>query len=362
MAKWGEGDPRWIVEERPDATNVNNWHWTEKNATVWSKERLKSLFSDLKIDQSGIQCIIDKIEDCSGEATANNRKGKLIFFYEWNILLKWSGRLPGSKEQYSGKAKIPNLSEEYNINEIEITITIDESNNEDADRLKQFMYNVGRDVIRKQLDTYIRELKEEYSKGLILPKKGSENATTPKSGGQANKSAFNNSSSSNSASTNQKVTSPTSNKNGTESNSSVGYKLDVKTLTMSEDFECSAFDLYNALTKQEMVTAFTRGPVKIEAVRGGEFALFGGNIQGKFEELVPEKKITQSWRLKSWPSGHYSSVTIELEQMRDHTQMKLKQSGIPSAEYDTTETNWKRYYWHSIRQTFGFGPMLGNGL
>lgn len=27
MAKWGEGDPRWIVEDRPDATNVNNWHW-----------------------------------------------------------------------------------------------------------------------------------------------------------------------------------------------------------------------------------------------------------------------------------------------------------------------------------------------
>ena len=33
MAKWGEGDPRWIVEDRPDATNVNNWHWSEKNAT-----------------------------------------------------------------------------------------------------------------------------------------------------------------------------------------------------------------------------------------------------------------------------------------------------------------------------------------
>ena len=31
MAKWGEGDPRWIVEERPDATNVNNWHWLVYN-------------------------------------------------------------------------------------------------------------------------------------------------------------------------------------------------------------------------------------------------------------------------------------------------------------------------------------------
>ena len=41
MAKWGEGDPRWIVEERPDATNVNNWHWTEKNADGWSKNKLK---------------------------------------------------------------------------------------------------------------------------------------------------------------------------------------------------------------------------------------------------------------------------------------------------------------------------------
>ena len=41
MAKWGEGDPRWIVEERPDATNVNNWHWTEKNADAWSKAKFK---------------------------------------------------------------------------------------------------------------------------------------------------------------------------------------------------------------------------------------------------------------------------------------------------------------------------------
>lgn len=27
MAKWDQRDPRWIVEVRPDGTNVNNWHW-----------------------------------------------------------------------------------------------------------------------------------------------------------------------------------------------------------------------------------------------------------------------------------------------------------------------------------------------
>lgn len=77
MAKWGEGDPRWIVEVRPDGTNVNNWHWyacprqtwsqfyfivlkklfslgwigrTEKNASHWSKERLKQLLIGLTFD------------------------------------------------------------------------------------------------------------------------------------------------------------------------------------------------------------------------------------------------------------------------------------------------------------------------
>lgn len=49
MAKWGEGDPRWIVEERPDATNVNNWHWTEKNATHWSKDKFNQLFTNVNI-------------------------------------------------------------------------------------------------------------------------------------------------------------------------------------------------------------------------------------------------------------------------------------------------------------------------
>lgn len=36
MAKWGEGDPRWIVEERPDATNVNNWHWYVRTSVCTS--------------------------------------------------------------------------------------------------------------------------------------------------------------------------------------------------------------------------------------------------------------------------------------------------------------------------------------
>lgn len=173
MAKWGEGDPRWIVEERPDATNVNNWHWTEKNATPWSKERLRSLFENFEIKETGVTLTsrISSVEKVDGEATANNRKGKLIFFYEWDVVLKWEGSLEeGAETTYKGKVTIPNLSEENELDDIDITITADESGDE-SEQLKQFMYNIGRSKIRAQIGVYLRELREEFSKGLILPKK-----------------------------------------------------------------------------------------------------------------------------------------------------------------------------------------------
>ena len=49
MAKWGEGDPRWIVEERADSHNVNNWHWKEVDANKWSEERLRDLLMAVKV-------------------------------------------------------------------------------------------------------------------------------------------------------------------------------------------------------------------------------------------------------------------------------------------------------------------------
>jgi len=201
------------------------------------------------------------VDKCSGEATVNNRKGKLIFFYDWELVLKWSGKLlKNSKLSHKGKLTIPNLSEENDLADVEITVTIDESNDE-SETLKQFMYNVGRDRVRQQLGAYIRELKEEYSKNLILPKKGDEGAGNPVANA---KDANNVRNAAQKAASNTSVVAPKAN------NSSVGCKLDVRTLSLTEEFHCSANDLYNALTKPEMVTAFTRAPAKVDAVRGGE--------------------------------------------------------------------------------------------
>lgn len=74
--------------------------------------------------------------------------------------------------------------------------------------------------------------------------------------------------------------------------------------------------------------------------------------------MIPNKKLVQLWRYKQWPVGHFSTVTIELNQKDDHTELLLTQTGVPNAEAETTKINWERYYWNSMRQTFGFGSFL----
>lgn len=159
MAKWGEGDPRWIVEERPDAVNVNNWHWTEKNADGWSKSKFKEIFSDFKILHDLFKVRITEVEKMDGEANANNRKGKLIFFYEWELTLKWKGKIKGADEYVTGKMVVPNLSEENDLNEIEVNISVNEKTPE-AQTMKELLYAHSRDKIREQLGKYIKSLRE----------------------------------------------------------------------------------------------------------------------------------------------------------------------------------------------------------
>jgi activator of HSP90 ATPase len=58
MAKWGEGDARWIVEDRKDGANVNGWHWEEKNRMHWVKERVPELLQQLSAEAPGKRVIV----------------------------------------------------------------------------------------------------------------------------------------------------------------------------------------------------------------------------------------------------------------------------------------------------------------
>lgn len=108
-----------------------------------------------------------------------------------------------------------------------------------------------------------------------------------------------------------------------------------------------------------MIVAWTRGAVDVlEPKPGGKFAFFGQNITGEYKELETGKRIVQSWRYKQWPAGHYSTVVFNIEQKGDHTELSMKQTGVPKAEADVTKDNWQKYYWESMQRTFGWGAFF----
>lgn len=63
----------------------------EKNATHWSKERLNDLFAGQALEKGAIKVNFTELSKLEGEATANNRKAKLIFLFEWVLNLKFNG-------------------------------------------------------------------------------------------------------------------------------------------------------------------------------------------------------------------------------------------------------------------------------
>jgi len=169
-----------------------------------------------------------------GEASANNRKAKLIFFYEWVITGEWEGsyKKGENKTSYKGNFEVPNLSEENDPSEVDINVTI---KNEKHSDLKEYMRKEGVKKIREQFGKYIVLLKEEFSQGLIKPTKDQAGNMPPTAAKTANVEVNKNVS----------ITSPS--KNGhSQINDSV--KIETKKLSMKEEFKCRASELYNVFT------------------------------------------------------------------------------------------------------------------
>ncbi|XP_035534291.1 activator of 90 kDa heat shock protein ATPase homolog 1-like [Morone saxatilis] len=166
MAKWGEGDPRWIVEERADATNVNNWHWTERDVSGWSSERLRQLLLAVQVKGPEGVCQLTDVSKLDGEASINNRKGKLIFFYEWQLRANWLGT-SSSGLKYRGTVDVSNLSDENDTDDLDISVSL--CKDQPSTPLLDLMRRSGVQEVRRALGDYICQLKSEFSQGMILP-------------------------------------------------------------------------------------------------------------------------------------------------------------------------------------------------
>ncbi|EKX44680.1 hypothetical protein GUITHDRAFT_72003 [Guillardia theta CCMP2712] len=110
MAKFGEGDPRWKVQELGEGgRNVNGWHWTENDCFPFFKEEFQksfegcaSTFSPLLSQTAGNYVL----QNCTGEACVNRRKGnKVVLIYEIELAVKWESTLKNAAGEVVSTSK-----------------------------------------------------------------------------------------------------------------------------------------------------------------------------------------------------------------------------------------------------------------
>ncbi|XP_004493603.1 uncharacterized protein [Cicer arietinum] len=357
MAKYGEGDKRWIVEERPDGTNVHNWHWSETNCLEWSRTFFTNLLSNLTIlnGEGNLFIKTTTIRNLNGEAYINIRKGKIIPGYEISLTLSWEGEARDSDGKsllkVNGTVEIPYISDENADEDPELRVIV-EDEGPIGKRIKDAMFSKGKLLILEKVRVWVQSMakggpvKEELDTKKPLPQPLNQNQNCAPVVTAANASV-------------KKEDKVAEKKKAKEKESKKGRK----SIVLTERFNCRAKDLYEILMDENRWKGFTQSNARISKEVGGEISIFDGSVTGSNLELQEAKLIVQRWRFGSWIDGVQSQVRLVFEEPEPGvTVVKLTHTDVPEEDrygnatvVENTERGWRELIFQRIRAVFGFG-------
>jgi activator of HSP90 ATPase len=126
--------------------------------------------------------------------------------------------------------------------------------------------------------------------------------------------------------------------------------MEMKTVKQTVTFKASPHDVYEALMDPKKHAKFTDGKATISRKVGGKFSVFDGYASGVNVELVPDKKIVQTWRADDWAEGVYSQATFVFFKAAAGTKLTFTQTGVPDDQYEDIARGWKDYYWTPMKK------------
>jgi len=124
--------------------------------------------------------------------------------------------------------------------------------------------------------------------------------------------------------------------------------IEEKTLTHTREFKHSAHAIYEMFMDEKKHAEFLKDKCTISREPRGLFRC-GGFVEGRNIEIVPDKKIVQSWRGEDWPKAHFSKVTLEFHAAGAHAcKVVLTHEMIPAANFEDINNGWDKFYWSKI--------------
>jgi uncharacterized protein YndB with AHSA1/START domain len=112
--------------------------------------------------------------------------------------------------------------------------------------------------------------------------------------------------------------------------------------------------VYSAWLDSGAHAAFTGASAKIDPTIGGKFAVLDGSVQGRTVELLPGRRIVQTWRAKEFPNGSRDSrLEIQFEGAEGSTRVTILHSLLPPGQGERQKQTWIARYFQPMRSYFG---------
>lgn len=114
-------------------------------------------------------------------------------------------------------------------------------------------------------------------------------------------------------------------------------------------------ELYEQIMDEKKHGKFTHHKAVISRKLGGEFSTFRGSAYGKNIELIPGRRIVQTWRMRqdNWPEEIMSEITFDFQDAGNgKTKIIFTQSNIPTNVAVEFKQGWKDYYWEPLKALF----------
>lgn len=111
--------------------------------------------------------------------------------------------------------------------------------------------------------------------------------------------------------------------------------------------------IYNAWLNSKEHSAMTGSKATASTKVGGKFTAWDGYISGQNLELVPNKRILQSWRSTEFSKDSPDSyLLVKLEEINGGTKVSLVHSEIPQGQGASYKKGWKDFYFTPMKKYF----------
>ncbi|GAC1351729.1 MAG: hypothetical protein NVSMB1_07580 [Polyangiales bacterium] len=127
----------------------------------------------------------------------------------------------------------------------------------------------------------------------------------------------------------------------------------LETIRLSTVIPASAERIYRAWLRGREHSAFTGGKATISSRVGGRFTAWNGYIVGRTVELVPSRKIVQTWRTAEFPEeSEDSRLEVVLDPASGGTRLTLLHSAIPEGQSERYRRGWLTRYFAPMKKYF----------